>query len=173
MSKSTAFAVATQEAYATGKAPKGFGTPEGKAVAKEKYDLPKKAYEKTPNPGKLDSPKLASVSEGELKRYKYLMKFAFALSQYSGPTSSGPPLQYASGIPPWREEPVIKTSGPPSQPRIVDKSKAAAAALYPASRLASTKQVGAPRTTAPPGPSIAEVSKPKGYGRVLPGAGKG
>ena len=139
MSKSTAYAVATQQSYGAGKNPKGFGTPEGKAVAKEKYDLPKKEYEKRPNPGKLDSPKMAGVSAAALEQYKHLMKYAFALAQYSGPPS---------------------------------RIKAAGAPLTPASRLSSTQQVGAPRTTSPPGPSIAEIAKPRGYGRVLPGADK-
>jgi len=63
MRKDTAFAIATQQAHATGKAPKekGWGTPEGKAEAKDKYDRPKKDYIKTPNPGNLDSPKLAEA----------------------------------------------------------------------------------------------------------------
>jgi hypothetical protein len=45
----------------------------------------------------------------------------------------------------------------------------------PAGRLASTRSVGAPKVTAPPGPSIAEVAKPKGrgFGGPIPGAKKG
>ncbi len=37
MEESTAFAVATQQGHAAGKTPKGYGTPEGKKKAKEKY----------------------------------------------------------------------------------------------------------------------------------------
>lgn len=37
---------------------------------------------------------------------------------------------------------------------------------------ASPKTIGNPRVTAPPGPSIAQISKPKGYGRPIPGATK-
>lgn len=64
MSKSQAFAIATQQSHAAGKTPKGYGTAEGKSVAKEKFDKPKKEYEKTPNPGSLDSPKLKSAGVG-------------------------------------------------------------------------------------------------------------
>lgn len=50
MSKSESFAIATQQAHAAGKAPKGYGTPEGKAVAKQKYDDPKSSYKQTAAP---------------------------------------------------------------------------------------------------------------------------
>jgi hypothetical protein len=60
MKKSTAFAVATQQGHALGKNPKGYGTAKGKRVAKAKFDTPKDDV-KTPNPGKLESPKMASV----------------------------------------------------------------------------------------------------------------
>ena len=53
MSKSTAFAVATQQSHAVGKSPKDFGTSKGKHEAKQKYDEPKKEYVKTPDPGKV------------------------------------------------------------------------------------------------------------------------
>ena len=60
LDKSQAFAIATQQMYAIGKTPKNYGTSEGKASAKEKY--PNKGdYVKTPNPGKLNSPKLAGA----------------------------------------------------------------------------------------------------------------
>lgn len=42
----------------------------------------------------------------------------------------------------------------------------------PAGLLASSKRVGAPRVSAPPGPSIAQVAKPVGFGRPKPGAAK-
>jgi hypothetical protein len=61
MNKSMAFAIATQQGHKLGKTPKGFGTKKGKQEAKAKYDKPKKEYVKTPNPGGLESPKLASV----------------------------------------------------------------------------------------------------------------
>lgn len=49
--------------------------------------------------------------------------------------------------------------------------KAAAAPLTPAGRLESTQSVGAPRMSAP-GPSIAQQSKPRGFGTSLPGLTK-
>ena len=58
MDKAQAFAIATQQSHALGKSPKGFGTPPGKREAKQKFDKPKKAYTKTPNPGGLETPKL-------------------------------------------------------------------------------------------------------------------
>ena len=50
--------------------------------------------------------------------------------------------------------------------------KAAAAALSPAARLAASKSRGAFPRASGPGPSIAQVSKPVGYGRALAGATK-
>lgn len=58
MSKSTAFAVATQQSHSTGHSPKGYGTKQGRRTAKRKYDTPKGDVQ-TANPGKLDSPKMA------------------------------------------------------------------------------------------------------------------
>jgi len=53
MSESQAWAIATQQSHATGKTPKGYGTPTGKHEAKQKYDEPKKSYEHTADPGKV------------------------------------------------------------------------------------------------------------------------
>lgn len=50
MSESTAFAIATQQAHATGKSPKGFGTTEGRQEAKAKYTTPGDD-KKTADPG--------------------------------------------------------------------------------------------------------------------------
>lgn len=50
MPKSQAFAIATQQSYAAGKAPKGYGTSEGRHEAKEKYDDPKSHYEPKAKP---------------------------------------------------------------------------------------------------------------------------
>jgi hypothetical protein len=60
MKKSTAFAVATQQMEALGKTPKGFGTAEGRATSKAKFDTPKDDV-KTPNPGNLSTPKLKAA----------------------------------------------------------------------------------------------------------------
>jgi len=50
MSESQAWAIATQQAYAAGKAPKSYGTEEGRREAKKKYDEPKKEYVQTADP---------------------------------------------------------------------------------------------------------------------------
>lgn len=51
MSESEAWAIATQQSHALGKSPKGYGTDEGKRVAKEKYST--FFDEKTTNSGVL------------------------------------------------------------------------------------------------------------------------
>jgi hypothetical protein len=52
--------------------------------------------------------------------------------------------------------------------------KEAIAGLTPASQLEKTTQVGAPKASPPPGPSIAQIAKPKGakFGIGIPGAFK-
>lgn len=50
MPESMSWAIATQQAHATGKAPKKYGTPEGKQEAKKKYDAPKGSYEMKSDP---------------------------------------------------------------------------------------------------------------------------
>jgi hypothetical protein len=50
MPKSESFAIATQQAHATGHTPQGYGTSEGKREAKEKYDSPKSEYKQTADP---------------------------------------------------------------------------------------------------------------------------
>lgn len=50
MNESTAFAIATQQAHATGKSPKGYGTSEGRKRAKTKYTTPRDDM-KTADPG--------------------------------------------------------------------------------------------------------------------------
>ena len=85
----------------------------------------------------------------------------FTVSQYSG-VMNPPKLPYASGIPGWREPPV-KTTG--EQQKV--------GMLSPSAQLSKAKAVGAPKLSTPPGPSIAQISKPKGYGMPLSGAKKG
>lgn len=50
MPESTAWAVATQQAHASGNSPKGYGTSKGRKSAKAKYDAPKKDYVQTAKP---------------------------------------------------------------------------------------------------------------------------
>jgi len=61
MPKSEAFAIATQQSHATGHSPKGFGTAEGRAKAKAKFDTPK-GDEHRANPGNLTSSKMAAAA---------------------------------------------------------------------------------------------------------------
>lgn len=63
MTKSQAFAIATQQSHKLGKSPKGYGTKQGKREARAKYDKPRKEYVKSPNPGGLESPKMASAAQ--------------------------------------------------------------------------------------------------------------
>lgn len=50
MSDSQSWAIATQQSYATGKSPRGFGTADGKKKAKAKFSQPKKSYVQTADP---------------------------------------------------------------------------------------------------------------------------
>jgi hypothetical protein len=190
MSRSTAFAIATQQSHKMGKSPKGYGTKEGKREARAKYDQPRKEYKRSANPGGLESPKMGKESFASLgyllaehqgkalgqrpqkkerqarKREGALSKKAgFAVSQYSGSMGGGPGLKYHSSIPPFTSPPV-KTGGPPSKLR--GKVKKAS----PAAHLAQTQRVGAPKATPPPGIGVGSVGKPQGFGRVLPYLGK-
>jgi hypothetical protein len=126
-----------------------------------------------------------------------MTKAAFEVSQYSGtlgPTVGGP---YASYIPPFRV-PSLKTAGPPSEElahvqrkqrqdtrwsslesatktAMIDelsKLNAVTAVKSPESALEQSQSVGAPKVTAPPGPSIQQVAKPVGFGRPMAGATK-
>lgn len=85
----------------------------------------------------------------------------FSTNQYSG-VMNPPRLPYASGIPSWRE-PAVKTLGP----------EKTAAGLTPMGRLNSARLVGAPKVGPAPGPSIAQIAKPKGFGTPMSGAKKG
>ena len=105
-------------------------------------------------------------------------KQAFATSEYSGPLGPAGPLP-TDYIPPFKRPNLNKVAGPPSPE---DKAKLAGlldeltklngVPTTPAGRLAKAKTVGAPKVTAPPGPSIAEIAKPVGYGLPQPGATK-
>ena len=60
-------------------------------------------------------------------------------------------------------------------PALVAELSKQAAFTTPAGQLAKTQSIGAPKATAPPGPSIADIAKPKGakFGIGIPGAFKG
>jgi hypothetical protein len=57
------------------------------------------------------------------------------------------------------------------QPRLTPKL--AMTGVSPQARLNSSMRVGAPKLTGASGPSIAQISKPPGYGRAISGAAKG
>lgn len=117
MSKSTAFAIATQQGHATGHTPKGYGTAEGRREAKAKFDTPKNDVQKA-NPGNLDSPKLKSASVGDallrvMQTTGILEKLGFANSAYAGqPAQNGPGMKSHSQLPPFVAPPLeVKAAG--------------------------------------------------------------
>lgn len=122
------------------------------SIMKIAAEVPVKREREDAETGDELEPALAKAAENE----------GFSVNAYSG-VMNPPPMVYRSGIPPWSEPPV-KTSG--------DTEKKAAG-LTPASRLASSSAIGAPRVTSAPGPSIAQVSKPVGFGKPISGAAKG
>ena len=65
MPKSESFAIATQQAHAAGKAPKGYGTAEGKRTAKKKYDEGPKSYVQTADP----KTKTSGIGPGTLQGF--------------------------------------------------------------------------------------------------------
>jgi hypothetical protein len=90
MDKSQAFAIATQQSHRLGKSPKGYGTSAGKKRAKAKFDKPKKEYVKTPNPGKLESPKMASLEEKLAKVLTMKGRVRIKEKNFAIPSGKGP-----------------------------------------------------------------------------------
>jgi hypothetical protein len=76
----------------------------------------------------------------------------------------------ASEVPAFRS-PTLKSPLQTQPQQIVEKL--GGVPTTPAGRLANSKRIGAPRVTPPPGPSIAQISKPVGYGKPAAGAAKG
>jgi hypothetical protein len=111
------------------------------------------------------------------------IKIAFAESMYSGGTGRGH-NNYVSQIPAFTAPP-LKTAGPPSEGEdkkkkaktkeaaMVDELMKLNAISSPQGQLGKTQRIGAPRVTAPPGPSIHQIAKPVGFGRPAPGSTKG
>lgn len=86
MSKSEAFAIATQQSHALGKSPKSYGTVKGRQEARAKFDTPKDD-KKTANPGNLESPKMASVYSAffdELEKISQARAFSSFLKMAMG-----------------------------------------------------------------------------------------
>ncbi len=90
-------------------------------------------------------------------------KYAFQTSQYSGPLSYGP-FKQESGLPnkppPRLDESPVEKKGGVMTPT----------GVTPAARLSSAMRIGAPKVTSPSGPSIADVAKPRGFGKPMVGA---
>lgn len=86
-------------------------------------------------------------------------QFEFSTNQFSGPMNPVI-LSQASVLPPFRQ---------PELQRGLQKK-----AMTPAGQLAHTQRVGAPKASAPPGPSIADIAKPRGarFGSGIAGAFK-
>jgi hypothetical protein len=80
MPKSESFAIATQQAYGAGKAPKkDFGTSEGKREAHKKYDAPKSQYEKKSDPRSVGKAKFGGLALETVVGFKdELQKIALA-----------------------------------------------------------------------------------------------
>lgn len=128
MPKSQSFAIATQQAYAAGKAPKkDFGTATGKKVAKRKYDEPKKEYKKTADPGNIA--KTSGVSLAMLIGFSTeLQKIAAAttisdVSKAVKPPGVKPPKLYSKPVerepdPPASTLDILRSSRTPQPPPV-------------------------------------------------------
>ena len=110
---------------------------------------------------------------GKLREFVREPKQAFAVSQYSGPLSYGP-FKMTSGMPPF-SAPGLGAGFQKKQDALatVKVSTMLQRGLSPKSMLASSQTVGEAKLTDPTGPSIADLSKPIGFGTKLPGAVKG
>lgn len=86
-------------------------------------------------------------------------------SSYSGPLSFGP-FKQTSGIPPFQRPPLTA----PADEKTAAPMASATGAMGPKASLTATQRMGQPKTTGFAGPSIADVSKPKGFGTPLSGA---
>ena len=108
MSESESWAIATQQAHATGKAPKSYGTAEGKREAKKKYDEPMSAYKKTADPGHIS--KTSGVS------LDIWMGFSNELQKIAAPVPQT--IQSAkrvkTGLPKLTSKPAITEPDPPA-----------------------------------------------------------
>jgi len=199
MPKSEAFAIATQQMEAGGHGPKSYGTAHGRHAAKVKYNAPKNDEEKSNPGGlespKMKHASVGSMLVDILTKIGFnasayggqpaqngpgmkgqsqippfvappiAVKSAGAgvgagtsTSQYSGPLSFGP-FKQTSQIPPFVAPPIeqAKTAAP------------ATGAMGVAGKLRAAQRVAGPKVTGFAGPSISEVSKPKGFGKPLSG----
>jgi len=80
MPKSEAFAIATQQAHAVGKSPKGYGTHHGRTEAREKYKTPGDDM-KTANPGHLKAAQMTAFFDELEKAAGFLDRTLEALGR--------------------------------------------------------------------------------------------
>ena len=121
------------------------------------------------NEGRLHPTPITKNVPSKVPNARYSVKEAFATSQWSGGQGYGG-FRQASQIPAGGAAPVV-TKMVGNKP-MLGQRKVASTAITPKGRLASTQMIGKPKTTAPPGPSISQISKPIGFGRPLPGTTK-
>lgn len=116
------------------------------------------------------------VEKGKLRKFLHEggeEKAAFAVSQYSGPLSMGA-FKMVSGLPPRTAPSLSATVQRRVDPVAMSKSAVMMQrGLTPAGMLSSAQRIGTAKITAPGGPSLADLSKPIGYGTKIPGATKG
>lgn len=143
---------------------------------------------------KLQTSQKIGVPKIEQPKVKPLTaKLAFAVSQYSGTMGPSKFVNYASGQVPFRN-PMLRNAGASNEElamaqkemkkktkgwtpltkvsAMLDELAKLNAIQSPEAQITSSQKVGAPKTTAPPGPSIAQIAKPVGFGRPQPGATK-
>jgi hypothetical protein len=114
MKKSTSFAIATQQAYAAGKAPKkDFGTAEGKREAHKKYDEPKREYTKTPDPKNVGKAKFGGMALATVVGFgDELSKIAATTAVDVMKTAKKPSSLFSK--PKMTAKPNIREASPPS-----------------------------------------------------------
>lgn len=124
MKEETAFALATQQSYATGKAPKGFGTTEGKREAEQKYDEPQRDYEQKANPS--SKAKTSGISLVLLKGFsEELQKIAAVIKP------SGVPEITKHVVPSKKTPTYTKVNKEPDPPAPVTDSLSSAKTMQP------------------------------------------
>lgn len=95
-------------------------------------------------------------------------------SSYSGRLSDGH-FKMTSGAPPFTSPAFEQKQAEAFSDelgKIAGGMNTATDAMHAAGRLHATQSVGAPKVTAPAGPSIADIAKPKGFGTPISGAKK-
>ena len=117
----------------------------------------------TYNAGDFKRSKYAMSTEAMGELVKGLLKEADVSPAVAWNGGTGNPHRMASDIPAFRA---------PRLDRAIQKEGSISSAQ---SQLSTSQHVGAPKASAPPGPSIAQIAKPKGahFGSGIAGAHKG